>query len=101
MLLIHIDIFPPKLIDRDLFIILYKKVCSKSFGYGQDSCAMIPLADQLNHNCYGSSDEMICTKVHPHGDRNDNYYRIDKFMANYERCFLGCEYTMAEIDECA
>ena len=44
---------------------------------------------------------MICTKVHPHGDRNDNYYRIDKYMANYERCFLGCEYTVAEIDECS
>ena len=43
-------VFQDKLIDYMLFVNIYKKVRTRAFNYGVHSVAMIPMADNLNHN---------------------------------------------------
>ena len=52
-------IFPSKFVDKELFLNIYAQVCTRCFGYGVNSCSMIPMADNLNHSCVNVSYEMI------------------------------------------
>ena len=44
------DVFPHNAISPDLFYKFYAQVCTRCFGWGLPSTAMIPMADNCNHS---------------------------------------------------
>ena len=45
------QIFPKKLISKDLFMNIYGQACTRVFGEKiNESASLIPMADNLNHN---------------------------------------------------
>lgn len=70
-----------------LFYKIHSKVHFEHFHYGQESIAMIPMADSLNHSNFGAYGQMICLGLHPDGDKHPDYYRIEKYMADYSEVF--------------
>jgi len=48
---------------------------------------MIPMADNLNHSSVDITNEMMSMANHPLGDRNIDYYRIGKYLADYSAAF--------------
>jgi len=64
-------------------------VCTRCFGYGLESTAMIPMADNLNHSSVDITNEMMSMANHPKGDRNLEYYRIGKYLVDYSAAFMA------------
>lgn len=44
------ELFSPELVDRSLFMRIFAQVCSRCFGWGLPTTAMIPMADNMNHS---------------------------------------------------
>ena len=80
-------VFPKKFIDATLFLNLYGQVCQKNYGDGLNSASLIPMADSFNHHSLDNSNELICLPLHPDGDQNIDYYRIEKFMTDFSAIF--------------
>lgn len=58
------NVFPEKFVDKDLFMNLYFQVCTRCYSSGTESTSMIPMADNLNHNCVDINQEMISAPLH-------------------------------------
>ena len=97
VLLEYESVFPAKFIDRGLFLNIYGQVCTRCFGYGLESTAMIPMADNLNHSSVDITNEMICLSLHPQGDRNIEYYRIGKYLADYSQVYAAQGWSEEDI----
>ena len=93
------DIFEEKFIDKDLFMNVYAQVCTRCFGYGLESTAMIPMADNLNHSSVDITNEMMSMAYHPTGDSNLEYYRIAKYLADYSAAYLANGWSQQDIDK--
>ena len=63
------------------------QICTRVFGQGLDSTCLIPMADNLNHSHIGVTNELINTSLHPTGDANPQYYRIERYLADYSTLF--------------
>ena len=75
------------MVDKDLFYCVINYVFTHCFGTGLNSESFVPMADNLNHSDLQMKTEMINLSLHPEGDKNANYYRISKYMANYSGIF--------------
>ena len=80
-------IFPLSYHNRDLFMNVYAQVCTRCFGYGTESTAMIPMADNLNHSSVDVSNEMVSKLKHLEKQQSLSYYRIGKFLNDYSSIF--------------
>ena len=81
------NIFPAKYVRQDLFTNLFAQVCTRCFGYGLESCSMIPMADNLNHSSVTITNECVNIPLHLNGPLNSNYYRVGKFFNDYTPIF--------------
>ena len=80
-------VFHEKFIDQGLFNNIYSQVCSRCFGYGLPTTSMIPMADNLNHNCLDVTHEIINQDIHLEGFSNQSYYKMQKSMNDYSILF--------------
>jgi len=66
------------------------QVCSRCFGWGMPTTAMIPYADNLNHSDKFIVNETIHKRLHLLGDKNEGtYFQRDKFMSDYSAIYGG------------
>ena len=65
------SVFPSKFVDQGLFMNLYGQVCTRCFGYGLPSCAMVPMADNLNHSHVPITNELVSKLKHPDSSPSD------------------------------
>lgn len=84
-----------QLVDRNLFMRVFAQVCSRCFGWGLPTTAMIPMADNLNHSYVSVLNETINTNLHLEADEKSHYFTKDKFMNNYEDVFTEEQITKA------
>ena len=80
-------IFSKKLIDRGLFFNIYGQVCTRCFGYGLPSCSMVPMADNMNHNCVDINVEIVNLGMQTEKKTCPDYYTSLKFMSDYTDLF--------------
>lgn len=67
--------FDPSRINKETFFWLFSCVCSRCFGWGMPTTAMIPMADNLNHAPISVQNETIHKKLHLLGsDQEGTYY---------------------------
>lgn len=83
----HPAIFPNKFIDRDLFLNIYGQVCTRCFGHGTETCTMIPMADNLNHNSVEVSEEMVNVRLHLEAVAHPDYFRTGKMVNDFSIIF--------------
>jgi len=81
------DVFEHKSISADLFYKFYAQVCTRCFGWGLPSTAMIPMADNLNHSDVTVVQEIVHKYMHLIADRTSNYFTKTKYMNDYSLCF--------------
>jgi hypothetical protein len=60
---------------------------------------MIPMADNLNHNCIDVTNEIMSLVMHPEGDKSLSYYRISKYMVDYSEAFKANGWKKSEIQK--
>ena len=63
------DAFSHACIETDLFYKFYAQVCTRCFGWGLPSTAMIPMADNCNHSDVTVVQEIIHKDSHLVADR--------------------------------
>ena len=66
---------------------MYAQVCSRCFGWGAPHTAMIPMADNLNHQDVTIIFEIITKSLHLEADENNNYFTKTKYMNDYSALF--------------
>lgn len=66
---------------------IFAQVCSRCFGWGLPTTAMIPMADNHNHSHITVINETICKPLQIQGDSKSKYFTKDKFMNNYSDIF--------------
>ena len=79
--------FPPRLIDKYLFVNLYSHITTRCFGTGTDSTGIVPMADNLNHNVVTVQFEMMNTDLQEKEGKDKNYDNHQKYLNNYETIF--------------
>ena len=89
--------FEDKYIDKHLFLIIYKQVCTRCFGEGLDSASMIPMADNCNHNSFFITNEFINLSMHTNKQNDASYYRYAKYMADYSAAFRANGWSQEKI----
>ena len=77
------DIFPQSSINPELFQKFYAQVCTRCFGWGLPSTAMIPMADNINHSDVTVVQEIFNSEMHPQADRSTAYFTKTKYMNDY------------------
>lgn len=86
--------FSKELIDRELFMRIFAQVCSRCFGWGLPTTAMIPMADNMNHSHATCVNETIHKGFQanfepkkPWGGVPRRYFTRDKFMNDYSQIY--------------
>ena len=64
VLALYPHIFPPSKYNSDLFYKFYSQVCTRCFGWGLPSTAMIPMADNHNHSDVTVVQEILNKTMH-------------------------------------
>ena len=85
------DIFQHSTIDRKVFLKYLSQVCTRCFGWGLPSTAMVPMGDNMNHADVSVVQEIIHKKKHLEGDEESNYFQKTKFMNDYSIAFDDSE----------
>lgn len=85
-------IFPMSQVNSSLFYKFYAQVCTRCFGWGLPSTAMIPMADNHNHSDVTVVQEILNKRMHLQADEESNYYTKTKFMNDYSLNFSEDEY---------
>ena len=65
----------------------YGQVCTRCFGYGLDSTSMVPMADNMNHSSVEVTQEVVNLQIHPKGNSNESYYRVNKYLNDYSHLY--------------
>ena len=86
------NVFPHSAINPKVFYKFYAQVCTRCFGWGLPSTAMIPMADNCNHSDVSVVQEIVNKKMHLEGDSGTNYFTRTKFMNDYSINFQNEEY---------
>lgn len=89
--------FSHEILDRKLFMIIFAQVCSRCFGWGLPTTAMIPMADNCNHSHGTCVNETIHTNFQsdylPLKQNNvkvpRKYFTREKFMNDYSAAFTS------------
>ena len=74
------EMFPGKLRDKKLFMYLYCFVCTRSYGnigYLETSAALIPMADNVNHNSVEYLNSVVITDLIEKGQHQPGAYLVD------------------------
>ena len=88
----HPSIFPHSSIDPKLFYKFYAQVCTRCFGWGLPSTAMVPMADNLNHSDVTVVQEICNKPMHLEADQSNKYFTRTKFMNDYSINFHADAY---------
>lgn len=90
-------VFKEELTEK-LFKKLYGSVCTRCFGYGVPSTAMVPMGDlQNHHDKLGNNYELVNPLLHLRPDKQDRslayntYFSRKKFMNDYSLLFAADE----------
>ena len=83
----HPEIFPARFHDEELFTNIYAQITTRIFGFGLESCCMIPMADNMNHANVTVEHEIINLGLHLDVQQNLNYHRTNKYMNDYTAGF--------------
>lgn len=89
--------FDAQLVDRGLFMRIFAQVCSRCFGWGLPTTAMIPMADNLNHSHGTCINEAVHREFQArylpraqdknYGGVPKKYFTREKFMNDYSTMF--------------
>ena len=77
------DIFPPEVFTESLFYKFYAQVCTRCFGWGLPSTAMIPMADNCNHSDVTVVQEILNKQMHLEAEPGTTYFTKTKMMNDY------------------
>ena len=86
------DIFKHSTLNPDLFYKFYAQVCTRCFGWGLPSTAMIPMADNCNHSDVTVVQEIVHKQKHLEANRQSSYFTKTKYMNDYSVCYDNDEY---------
>ncbi len=86
------EYFHPQIIDRSLFMTIFAQVCSRCFGWGLPTTAMIPMADNMNHShgtCVNEAINKRYQMLYEKGSKQvpRTYFTREKFMNDYSTIF--------------
>ena len=85
------------LITSHLFYKLYAQVCTRCYGSGLPSPAMIPMVDNVNHRDINVVSEIVNKDMHLIADRSSNYFTKTKYMNDFSLCFDEKMYASDDI----
>lgn len=91
------SVFPHTIVDPKLFYKFYAQVCTRCFGWGLPSTAMIPMADNFNHSDVTVVQEIVHKPSHITADTSSKYFTKTKYMNDYSICFDAAEYAGHEM----
>ena len=86
------DVFQASTIDPDLFYKFYAQVCTRCFGWGLPSTALIPMADNCNHSDVSVVQEIVHKGLHLTSERGENYFTKTKYMNDFSLNYDQDEY---------
>lgn len=86
------DIFDHSSIKPEIFYKFYAQVCTRCFGWGLPSTAMIPMADNCNHSDVTVVQEIVHRQMHLSAERDSQYFTKTKFMNDYSLMFDEADY---------
>ena len=86
------DVFPPNSVTEQLFYKFYAQVCTRCFGWGLPSTAMIPMADNCNHSDVTIVQEIINKEMHLNAEHGTTYFTKTKMMNDYTINFEPWQY---------
>lgn len=97
VLMTYPEYFSHELLDRQLFMRIFAQVCSRCFGWGLPTTAMIPMADNCNHSHGTCVNETInkdfqsdYLPLKPNfGNVPRKYFTREKFMNDYSAAFTS------------
>ena len=69
------------------FTKFYGQVCSRCFGWGLPSTAMVPMADNFNHSDVSNVQEIIVKDMHLDIQEGHGYFTKTKMMNDYSEIF--------------
>ena len=87
------DIFDHNSVKPAIFYKFYAQVCTRCFGWGLPSTAMIPMADNCNHSDVTVVQEIVHKQMHLEAPRQSKYFTKTKFMNDYSVCFDESDYA--------
>jgi len=87
------DVFPHSLLEPELFYKFYAQVCTRCFGWGLPSTAMIPMADNCNHSDVTVVQEIVHKGMHLTADKNSKYFTKTKYMNDYSINFIESDWN--------
>ena len=86
------EIFDERSLGSQLFYKFYAQVCTRCFGWGLPSTAMIPMADNCNHSDVSVVQEILNHDMHLVANRESNYFTSTKYMNDYSLNYEDSEY---------
>ena len=89
----HPNVFQHSSIDPGLFYKYYAQVCTRCFGWGLPSTAMIPMADNCNHQDVTVVQEIVHKEMQLEADQESKYFTKTKYMNDYTINFDEEEYA--------
>ena len=87
------NVFEHKSLAPEVFYKFYAQVCTRCFGWGLPSTAMIPMADNHNHSDVTVVQEIVHKGMHLVADRTSQYFTKTKYMNDYTICFDEADYA--------
>jgi len=87
------DIFNHESLKPEVFYKFYAQVCTRCFGWGLPSTAMIPMADNHNHSDVTVVQEVVHKGMQLAAERPSQYFTKTKYMNDYSICFDEAEYA--------
>lgn len=85
------DVFQHSSMENKVFYKFYAQVCTRCFGWGLPTTAMIPMADNCNHSDVTVVQEIIHKGMQMQGKRDTQYFTKTKFMNDYSINFNEVE----------
>ena len=87
------DVFLESSREPGVFYKFYAQVCTRCFGWGLPSTAMIPMADNCNHSDVTVVQEIVHKEMHLIADRTSQYFTRTKYMNDYSIVFDDSNYS--------
>ncbi len=73
----------PDKYNKKMFMNIMAQVCSRCFGWGLPTTAMVPMGDNINHAPASVINETINKRLHLEGDANSDYFCWTTFLNDY------------------
>jgi hypothetical protein len=80
-------VFKKETITKANFMRVLAQMETRTFGWGEESLFMAPMADNLNHHNRSMDQRIINTKLHLEAEPKHDYFTGQKYICNYKPLF--------------